>query len=97
MLNKTVIMDLLKNGEYAEIVEHFTVEYKLLLQSFLTKNNIETAEDDSMIDIIYKVVPKDNIGNNILRNLLRKRELGIDSKEDYTMLTNHFLKDTKDF
>lgn len=55
MLNKTVIMDLLKNGEYAEIVEHFTVEYKLLLQSFLTKNNIETAEDDSMIDIIYKV------------------------------------------
>lgn len=55
MLNKTVIMNLLKDGEYAEIVEHFTVEYKSILQNFLLKNNIETTEDDSMIDIIYKV------------------------------------------
>lgn len=52
---------------------------------------------ESLSNEYYKVVPKDNIGNNILRNLLRKRELGIDSKEDYTMLTNHFLKNTKDF
>lgn len=37
--------------------------------------------------------PQDVIGNNMLKNLLRKIELGIDTKEDYTAINKHFTLD----
>lgn len=55
MLNKKIIMDLLKDNEYAKIADYFSSEYKEILETFLLKNNIQISDDDSMIDIIYKV------------------------------------------
>lgn len=55
MLNKNFIMDLLKDNEYAKIADYFSSEYKEILENFLLKNNIQVSDDDSMIDIIYKV------------------------------------------
>lgn len=55
MLNKDIAMNLLKNGEYAKIVEYFSEEYRNILEIFLTKKDIEISHEDSMIDIMYKV------------------------------------------
>lgn len=55
MLNKNFIMNLLKDNEYAKIADYFSSEYKEILENFLLKNNIKISDDDSMIDIIYKV------------------------------------------
>jgi len=55
MLSKVLVMDLLKNGEYAKIVEYFSNEYREILEIFLIKNNIEVSEENSMIDVMYKV------------------------------------------
>lgn len=40
--------------------------------------------------------PQDTIGNNMLKNFLRKLELGIDTKEDYIALDKQFSLDQKD-
>ena len=55
MLNKDSVMNLLKNGEYAKIVDYFSDEYRDILEKFLTKNNVKISDEDSMIDIMYKV------------------------------------------
>lgn len=55
MLNKGVVMDLLNNGEFTKIVDYFSDEYRLILEDFLIKNNIGLDDDDSMIDVMYKV------------------------------------------
>lgn len=55
MLSKEHLMSLLKDGEYSKIVDYFSNEYKEILENFLTKNSIEITDDDSMIDLMYKV------------------------------------------
>lgn len=55
MLNKSLVMNLLKDKEYSKIVEYFSTEYRNILEKFLTKNNIKLTEDDTMIDVMYKV------------------------------------------
>jgi hypothetical protein len=55
MLIKSIVMDLLRGGEYSKIVNYFTDEYRCILENFLTKNKIEVSDKDTMIDIMYKV------------------------------------------
>jgi hypothetical protein len=63
----------------------------------LTGSSLGSLE--SLSNEYTKKFPEDSIGNNILRNMLRKMALGIDEKSDYATLTKYFLKDiesTKD-
>lgn len=55
MLNRTVIMNLLKDNEYSKIVDYFSDEYRIILDDFLIKNDIKISSEDSMIDIMFKV------------------------------------------
>jgi hypothetical protein len=55
MLNKQTVMDMLQNKEYSKIVDYFSIEYKNVLEDFLKRNNVSVAEEDTMIDVMYKV------------------------------------------
>lgn len=55
MLNKSVVMSLLKDREYSKIVDYFSDEYKSILIKYLVKNNIKVTDNDTMIDLMYKV------------------------------------------
>lgn len=55
MLNKDLVMNLLRNSEYSKIVDYFSDEYRNILEEFLIKNNVKISNEDSMIDVMYKV------------------------------------------
>ncbi len=90
MLIEEEIKELEKNKEYTKVFNYFHDKYTVILKEFLERNDIETKEDDCLIDYIVKTrffMPKYNQYTIPISNAMYNEDLPEAMKYELLMST----------
>ena len=90
MLIEEEIKELEKNKEYTKVFNYFHDKYTVMLKDFLERHEVETKEDDCLIDYIVKTrffMPKYNQYTIPISNAMYNEELPESMKYELLMST----------
>ena len=90
MLIEEEIKELEKNKEYTKVFNYFHDKYTVMLKDFLERHEVETKEDDCLIDYIVKTrffMPKYNQYTIPISNAMYNEDLPEAMKYELLMST----------